>query len=138
MSERKPNNLPWIILGLIGGFVFLGLFGFGIYSGAKAVTDEMSITIPEMPQADEMALAKNKLTVFVTAENKIFLGATPFKTVDELKESLLKRDKAVLDDSVVILVISEDATHKMLVSVKGMLDDMKLRSVIQLQRNEAN
>ena len=136
MSERKPNNLPWIILGVMGGFFFLGLFGFGVYSGAKAVSNEASVTIPDFPETKELPADKNVFTIYVNASNEIFLAGVPFSDVQTLKSELKSRNTTNPESTRAILRLSEDATHTSLISLKDMLDDLKVKSVIEIVRSE--
>ena len=136
MSDRKPNNRPWIILGGICGLVLLGLFGFGIYAGAKSVSNEASITIPDFPEIKERTGDENVLAIHVNATNEIFLDQVPFSDVQTLKSELQSRIAESPEPTLVILRMSEKAPHTSLVSLTDMLDDLKIKSMIEIIRSE--
>jgi len=136
VTARKPNNLPWIALGSLCGLAVLGLFGYSVYVGAKSVTDEVSVTIPDMPDALERSGLNGKLTISVSGDDEIIFGDAVFEDVAELQTHLLSRDKAELKQTLFILAINEDASHKSLVSMKDMLDGLGVESRILIQRKD--
>ena len=135
MSERRPNNAPGIIFGGLCGLVILGLFGAGFYSGAKSVSDEMKITIPEPPDLDEQTVVRNKIIINVEANNSISLEDVSFEDVASVKSELIARGESNFDDTLVILRLSEDASHNTLVSMKDMLDELGAQSMIEVVRH---
>ena len=135
MSKRKPNNLPWILLGALCGLGFLGLFGLGFYTGANPIWDEMTITIPEAPDSNADARAKNKLTIYVNENNEITLEGIAFENVSALKEGILASDTVDLGSTIFILRLSEDASHNSSISVKDMLNEIEVRSVLEIVRS---
>ena len=134
MSERKSNNLPWIVLGVLCGFAVLGLFGFGVYTGANAVSDEMTVSFPERSHQDS---AKNKLAISVSAENEITFEGQSVKDVEALKEELLRLNKDALESTAFVVTLSEKSSHIMLISVKDMLDGLGLKSFLVIDRQNA-
>lgn len=134
MAERKPNNLPWILLGVLCGLVFLGLFGFGMYAGAKAVSDEITVTIPPAPDQSDLKSMTSKLTVFVSADNEITFEGKSYEDVSALEAELRTHNEDDLKATVFILKLNEDSSHSILVSMKDMFDALKLKSLIVIDR----
>ena len=134
MSKRAPNNRPWIVLGVLCGFAVLALFGFGVYTGASAVSSEVSVSFPEQSQQES---AKYKLAISVSAENDITFQGKSFETVEALKEELLKIKKETLESTAFVVTLSEKSSHAILISLKDMLDDLALKSYLLIDRQNA-
>ena len=137
MTERKPNNLPWVILGGVCGLVLLGLFGAGVYSGAKAVSDEMTITLPEPPEMVAQSKLDSVFTLYVDETNNIFLDGEAVDNMAALKVVLESMDPDNLKSTRFILRLSEKSSHKGLITIKDMLDAFEAKSVIEIIRSEA-
>lgn len=134
MTARKPNNLPWIILGGIIGLGFLGLF---VYSGAKAVSDEMSITLPEPPERVDQSKFDSVLTLYVDETNNIFLDGEAVEDIAALKVAFESMSPSNLKSTRFILRLSEKSSHKGLIGIKDMLDEFEANSVIEIIRSDA-
>ena len=136
MTARKPNNMPWIILGGIFGVGFLGLFGFGIYMGAKSVSDEMSITLPEPPEMAAHSDINNVITIFVDETDSISFDGETVDDIAALKDVLDSLDTNSLKSTAFILRISEESSHKRLITIKDMLDAFEAKSIIEVIRSD--
>ena len=137
MTERKPNNLPWVILGGVCGLVLLGLFGAGVYSGAKAVSDEMSITLPEPPERGAPSDIDNVTTIVVDETNSIVFDGEAVDDISALKNILNSLDADSLKSTVFILKISEESSHERLITIKDFLDELEVKSIIEVIRSDA-
>ncbi len=136
MASGKPNNLPWIILGIVVAAAMLSLFGFGVYSGAQSVRSEMGLTFPDVPKATASVEAKNKVIITVDSDNRIFLDSKPIEDVPVLKNTLDLLDSDSVKSKIFVLRISEDSSHIRLIAVKDMLDDLEVSSMIEIIRSD--
>jgi biopolymer transport protein ExbD len=136
MVSGKPNNLPWIILGIVGAAAMLALFGFGFYSGAQSVRSEMGLTFPDVAKATSSVEAKNKVIITVDSDNRIFLDGKPIEDVPVLKNTLDLLDSDSVKSKTFVLRISEDSSHIRLIDVKDMLDDLEVSSMIEIIRSD--
>ena len=131
MSERNPNNRPWIFLGVLGGFAFLGLFGLGFYNAANTFADEASVSLPDQSYQEP---AKYKLTISVSAEDDITFEGKSFETVDVLEEELLKIKKETLESTAFVVTLSEQSSHRILISLKDRLDPLALKTFLVIDK----
>ena len=137
MAARTPNNLPWIILGTVCGLAVLGLFGLGVYTGAKSVSDEMGVTVSDPPETVATPEIRNTFTIFVDETNKISLDGTALEDVGALRTELASLDFHSPESTHFILRLSEDSSHTSLIAINDMLDDLEFRSVIEIVRRDA-
>ena len=137
-NSRKPNNLPWIILGVLGGIVLLGLFGFGIYTGVKSVSDEASVTFLD-EDLEYTAPGFKKIMIEFDSENNIFLNdvnqSSSEALLEALEDSLEAMDQKAIEETFFLLKMSEKTPHRSLVSVKDVLDKYKKNNQVFIVRD---
>jgi len=131
VSERHPNNRPWIFLGVLGGAAFLALFGLGFYNGANTLADEASVSLPDQSQ---QVPAKYRLAISVSAQDEITFEGKSYETVDALEEELLKIKKETLESTAFVVTLSEQSSHRILISLKDMLDPLALKTFLVIDR----
>lgn len=137
MAERKPNNLPWIILGVIGGAALLALFGFGVYAGAKSVQSEMTVSVPEFE--DRQPLAREKTVhINVDAQDTLHVDGILIEKFDAFEEAVKSEGLGAVSSTLIVLHIHEEAKHKTLVDLKDLLDGMGYRSLIEVVSNDSD
>ena len=137
MTARKPNNLPWIVLGAVGGLAILGLFGLGVYSGMKSVSDEISITMPEVTESATPAQIEQSFTIYVDEKNVIFFEGEPVENIKTLQNTLESLDVKNSQTTRFILRLSENSSHTRLIDLKDLLDGLGVKSVIEIIRSDA-
>lgn len=136
MASGKPNNLPWIILSVILGTGVLGLFAFGVFTGASSVGSEMSIRFPEA-EASSLHDNRNLLYIDVNADNSILVDGDPVKSVSELKQTLFELPEFEIANTTVVLRLNEDASHRILIELKDILDAEDVISKIKIIRPDS-
>lgn len=129
MAARKPNNLPWIVLGSVLGAGLVVLFGYGFWQGVKA---ERGIILSSPPPATTDPAANSKvITIFVDETNALSVDGKNVSSTAELLRSVEMLD---VDDTVVILRLSEQAQHSILVDIKDGLDKLGIHTKIEIIR----
>ena len=134
MSERHPNNRPWNVFGVLGGAAFLALFGLGFYNAANTFAVEASVSLPDQSYQEP---AKYRLTISVSAEDEITFAGKSFETVEALEEELLKIKKETLDSTAFVVTLSEQSSHRILVSLVDRLDALALKTFFVIDRQSA-
>jgi len=138
VSERKPNNLPWIVFGVFSGVILLIIIGYGIYMGAKSVQSEMEITM-SVPEFDPNAERSTNVvkTIFVDENDSFSVDGEPVEDIEALLDLISKYQIGEPADTTVILKLHEDSRHTTLVDLKDTLDEAGYASRITIRRNES-
>lgn len=133
MDENKPNNLPWVILGLFCGAVVMAMFGYGVYTGAKS---EATVSIPEFTDSNDRSDRERvaAISIYVDHDNQIFIDKVGVSNLDGVTSFLESIDEKNLDETDFILRMSEKSSHKLLVSLKDILDEAGVNSHIEIVR----
>jgi len=137
VADRKPNNKIWIVLGVVCGILMLVPFGYGVYIGVTSVSDEMAVSVPKFPEQSQRPPSENVITIFVDGENEISIDGIPIKDASSLKTKIQSMDSEVLTSTTFILRMSENARHKLLISIKDELDATGANSKLEIMREPA-
>lgn len=137
VSERQPNNLPWIFFGVLSGVILVIIFGYGVYMGAKSVQSDMDVTIsvPEFdPNKDRSANVIKK--IFVDENNGFSVDGESLENLETLLNLISNSQIGDPSDTMVILSLHEDTKHTILVDLKDVLDRAGYDNIIKIRRNE--
>ena len=134
MAERKSNNTPWIIFGILGGILFLILpFGIGFYGDITSTGEPYLVEPPAPPikVRDKSELTSTSV-IRVDKSGEIstnFGGEISFDDIDNLK-------LGAPADTKVILYLSDEASHHNLVETKDALDAAGYQTLISIVPEE--
>jgi len=140
VTERQPNNKIWVIVGLVCGLccaVLLGFFAMGVYAGEKSVTlGEPIVVERKIPEPQPRPTSKSVVTIFIDAKDNISIDGVRIQDLSALKIKIREIAPEALDSTNFILRLSGKSSHKLLVSVKDILDETGAHSIIEIIRTE--
>ncbi len=143
MTARKPNNLPWVILGgvcVLAILAVMGWFALALRSAGEKIAEGFAAG---GPAASQHSPAKTQLMIYVNENNEISLGNETllvgasfsdvsafraFSDVNRLKEALLEREQSELKSANIVLLRHEKSTPNAVVPLREMLDDLGIKS----------
>lgn len=131
MSERKPNNTPWVVLGALLGTGLLGLFGYGFWQGFQA--EKGIILSPSQPAVSILTETSNTVTIFVDEGDNMSIDRKDVSSPAEIFQYL---EAFNVDDTQVIFRISDQASHTSLVEIKNGLDKIGIITKVEILRTE--
>lgn len=105
--------------------------------GAKSVSDEMSITLPEPSERVAHSDIENVLTIFVDETDSISFDGEAVEDIAALKDELDSLEVDGLKSTLFIFRISEKSSHTRLIAVKDLLNGFEVKSKVEIIRSDA-